>query len=77
MLPNHASDPESNFSILKADIMSAIRMHEIEDLASLTLWHSHPNGGVGPSRTDMQQKLPFFEHLVVTLTDTDAVFTWY
>jgi proteasome lid subunit RPN8/RPN11 len=77
LLTNRASDPGSNFEVLKRDIMSAISKHEIEDLASLTLWHSHPNGGVGPSRIDMQQRLPFFEHLVVTLTDADAVFTWY
>jgi proteasome lid subunit RPN8/RPN11 len=52
-------------------------MNEIEDLAELTLWHSHPNGGVGPSRIDMQQRLPHFEHLVVTLDSGRVLFTWY
>lgn len=78
MLPNHSEHPESNFVIRKEDILSAIRMHKLEgDLAGLTLWHSHPNGGVGPSRIDMQQRLPFLHHLVVTLIDADVVFTWY
>lgn len=76
-LTNHASEPGSNFEVTKEDILSAIRMHEVEDLTGLTLWHSHPNGGVGPSRIDMQQRLPFCDHLVVTLTETGVVFTWY
>jgi proteasome lid subunit RPN8/RPN11 len=76
-LPNRSSDPLSNFEIYKVDILSAITREEIEGSEGLTLWHSHPSGGVGPSGVDMRQKIPYFDHLVVTLTDTDAVFTWY
>ena len=76
-LPNHAEEPTKNFEIRKGDILSALRMNEIEDLADLTLWHSHPNGGVGPSRIDMQQKVPFLNHLVVTIQGGDVVYTWY
>lgn len=76
-LRNLSSDPESNFAISKEDVLSAIRKHEIDDVAGLTLWHSHPSGGVGPSRVDMQQRLPYFEHLVVTLHATNVEFTWY
>jgi proteasome lid subunit RPN8/RPN11 len=76
-LPNRSGDPESHFEVHKADILSTLRKHEIEDLGGLTLWHSHPRGGVGPSRIDMQQKLPFFNHLVVTITGTGPLFTWY
>lgn len=77
MLPNRASDPGKNFAVHKEDILSALRREEIEDVADLTLWHSHPNGGVGPSRVDIQQRLPFFNHLVVTLVPDDIVLTWY
>lgn len=78
LLPNHSVNPENSFEIRKHDILSVIRMNELEaDLVDLTLWHSHPNGGVGPSRIDMQQRLPFMQHLVVTLSDDDVVFTWY
>lgn len=77
LLTNRAEHPRNHFEVTKADILSAIRMHEIEDLSGLTLWHSHPNGGVGPSRIDMQQRLPFCDHLVVSLTETGVLFTWY
>lgn len=76
-LPNRAEQPENNFAVIREDILNAIRMHELEDLQDLTLWHSHPHGGVGPSRIDMQQRLPFLNHLVVTVTDTGVVYTWY
>lgn len=77
-LPNHAPERGANFRVYKEDILSCIRMNELEDdLVGLTLWHSHPNGGVGPSRIDMQQRLPFLQHLVVTLESSGAIFTWY
>lgn len=76
-LPNRAYEPENTFSVTKEDILSAIRGHEIEDLTNLTLWHSHPGGGVGPSKVDMQQKVPFLDHLVVTIVEDDIVLTWY
>lgn len=77
MLPNRASEPGNNFAISKADLLSAIRMNEIEDLAGLTLWHSHPRGGVGPSRIDMQQRIPMLNHLVVSVESLGVVYTWY
>lgn len=77
LLPNRSSEPGNSFEVSRSDILAAIRMHEIEDYSSLTLWHSHPNGGVGPSRIDMQQRLPFLNHLVVSLTESGVVFTWY
>lgn len=76
-LPNRAYEPENSFEVTKEDILSAIRGYEVEDLTDLTIWHSHPGGGVGPSKIDMQQKLPFLNHLVVTIVDDDIVLTWY
>jgi len=73
-LSNLASDPGINFEISRAELLEKLTGEELEEL---TLWHSHPSGGVGPSRTDMQQKIPFVHHLVVTIVDNDLVYTYY
>lgn len=73
-LTNHSSEPESNFEIRRDELISAL---EGKLAAGLTLWHSHPGGGVGPSRTDMQQRLPFIDHLVISVVDGDLVYTYY
>lgn len=38
------------------------------DWSHLTLWHSHPSGLVGPSRKDMQSKLPDLRYMVIAMT---------
>lgn len=43
----------------------------------VVLWHTHPGGGVGPSREDMRNKTPLKYHLVITQNDGDLVATWY
>lgn len=74
-LTNKAESPENSFSVDKLELL-----HWIEQLGSvdgLTLWHSHPGGGIGPSRTDMQQRIPFLHHLVISLVDDDVVYSFY
>lgn len=75
-LPNHHG-AESAFEIHKADLLSVIEENPHVVLTELTLWHSHPAGGVGPSRVDLQNKTPFKYHLVVSLIDGDITPTWY
>jgi len=74
-LPNHSDKPESNFVASRADMMQHLTP-EI-DLEEVALWHSHPGGGVGPSRTDMRSKTPFRHHLVVSIVNEDLVLSWY
>lgn len=74
-IPNHHIDPTSNFEAHREDILHAVE-NEV-DLLEVTFWHSHPAGGVGPSRTDMRQKTPMTNHLVVSLKDGEIVPTWY
>lgn len=45
------------------------------DWSHLTLWHSHPSGLVGPSRKDMQSKLPDLRYMVIAMTDDGPVVT--
>lgn len=74
-LTNQSSEPENNFEILRSELIEALGNET--SLVDLTLWHSHPNGGVGPSRTDMKQRIPHLTHLVVTIIDGDVVYTYY
>lgn len=74
-LTNRSSEPESNFEITKADLLEALSSES--NLTGLIFWHSHPGGGIGPSRTDMQQKIPHLQHLVVSVLEDDLVYTFY
>lgn len=80
-LPNRSTQQNNSFSIKPTDIVIALESEGITDVdfenAGLVLWHSHPSGGVGPSRTDMQNKVPHFHHLVVALVAEGAIPTFY
>jgi len=49
------------------------------DWELLTIWHTHPSGGVGPSRKDMQKRIPQMGNLVIALklNDRTGIPTWY
>lgn len=74
-LTNRSGEPENNFEITKVDLLEALSSES--NLTGLIFWHSHPGGGIGPSRTDMQQKIPHLQHLVVSIVDDDLVYTFY
>jgi len=75
-LENHSESPGNSFEIHKEEIINAIEDYGFDPMA-VVLWHSHPNGGVGPSTTDMRSKTPFNHHLVVTVDGGNLVYTWY
>jgi proteasome lid subunit RPN8/RPN11 len=73
-LPNHAG-LEGQFAIYRADI---VKLLENEfDSSDIVIWHSHPGGGIGPSRTDMKNKTLFPYHLVLALHQGDFIESWY
>lgn len=76
-LTNTHKHPESGFEISRDDIRAVVEQTGFNGLSEATIWHSHPSGGVGPSRVDLQNKSPFKYHLVVTLTDGGIILTWY
>lgn len=43
----------------------------------MVVWHTHPGGNIGPSRGDMQNRHPDLTYLVVTLTETGPVASWF
>ena len=78
---NRATEPKDNFLFTREDIVAAVKQSGCSDADLLegrvALWHSHPGGGVGPSRIDMRQKTPLPYHLVVAIVDGDIIPTWY
>lgn len=80
-MPNRSLRPQNSFEFRTGDLVMVLEdwFHSVgrEAWNDVTLWHTHPAGGVGPSRTDMQCKVPEIGHLVVALTDEGPVPTWY
>ena len=74
-LPNYASAPEHQFKVAKNDILNALG--DEENLDEVVFWHSHPMGGLGPSRLDMKHKTLFNHHLVLSVVENDIVPSWY
>lgn len=82
-LKNTADNPLEGFSILPGDILNAMGKNWwLEATKSMMdevyLWHSHPKGNIGPSRTDLQNKIKGLRFLVITLTEPKgAIITEY
>lgn len=74
-LVNRSDNPTSNFSVARDDLLELVR-NDPSPL-EVSLWHSHPAGGLGPSRIDLQNKTPLKSHLVVSLVDGAIVSSWY
>ena len=74
-LPNYASAPEHQFKVSRKDIVAALIDEEV--LSEVVFWHSHPMGGLGPSRLDMKHKTLFNHHLVISVVENDIVPSWY
>ena len=82
-LPNHSAEPEDSFELHGSDMMAALEQTlgtvTEEMLPGLTAWHTHPSGGVGPSRTDLRNKPAYLNSLVVTIFDDGRtpLATWF
>lgn len=80
-LANRSLTPNNEFELNTSDMQLALAdwVEETQGrwVWSVTLWHTHPQGNVGPSRFDLRNRLNGIAHLVVALTDTEAIPTWY
>lgn len=79
-LGNTSESPGDSFEVDLSELRLLFEALQI-DLGSAAqevfFWHSHPSGGVGPSRIDMQRRTPLEHHLVIALVEGDIVPTWY
>ncbi|MCA1806274.1 MAG: Mov34/MPN/PAD-1 family protein [Actinobacteria bacterium] len=79
-LPNRTLVP-NEFAIWSTDILEQLKpwlaSATPDQMCAMVIWHVHPGGGIGPSRTDLQSKVKGAFHLVVALTDDGPVPTYY
>lgn len=80
VLTNHSGHPENQFLFYVSELRQLtedykVPQNRIEE--DVVLWHTHPAGGVGPSREDMKNRTPLKHHLVLSYVDGDMVPTWY
>ena len=80
-LLNHAYDPSTAFAVKGKDIQDVFVAYKLpltrDTIRDSVLWHSHPGGNIGPSRTDMKNKLELMQHLVLSVIDGEIVASWY
>jgi proteasome lid subunit RPN8/RPN11 len=80
-VPNRSKHCHDSFEYTLYDLRAVLHdwanQATPEEMEQLTLWHTHPSGGVGPSRIDMRNRIQGTHHLVVTLTDEGPVPSWY
>lgn len=73
-LPNSSLEPRNSYIIDSAHIATAIHdflllepnAHQYER-GHFMVWHTHPNGQVGPSDLDMRTRIEGFRYLVVSI----------
>lgn len=70
-LTNIAEDRTNRFAISSDEIVDKLQewlaAATPADMATMVIWHTHPSGGVGPSRIDLQQRTTR-ANLVVAIT---------
>jgi proteasome lid subunit RPN8/RPN11 len=86
-VPNRSRKPHDSFEMKGSDIFLALQGVYGEDLSmdqvdrmipDIAVWHTHPHGGVGPSKADMDNKPDRFKSLVVTLREGEPpLATWF
>jgi proteasome lid subunit RPN8/RPN11 len=77
---NNAPDPTTGMHFSKVEIVdSCLRyVKSDDDWADLTIWHTHPGGGIGPSRSDMRHRIPEMGNLIIALLgDGVGIPNWY
>jgi proteasome lid subunit RPN8/RPN11 len=82
-LPNRSKTPHDEIVMTGEDIMLELEMifGDYDQLPegfaeSLTFWHTHPGGNLGPSVYDLQHKPKLGKSLVITLGDPPKA-TWF
>ena len=81
-VPNVSPEPRRHYQLEAAGLVNAMREYTervgvpLEQLQRehFIIWHTHPNGEVGPSKVDMRQKVAGFRYLVVTLQGVASQF---
>lgn len=80
-IPNRSLNAEIEYVMTPEDVRMAIedwaRAATSEERNAVSVWHTHPGGGIGPSKLDMARKLRGGTYLVVALTPEGPVPVWF
>jgi proteasome lid subunit RPN8/RPN11 len=80
-MPNRSKTPHNTFEIHSSDIVITLQewVDEVTEAewSNIVLWHTHPDGQVGPSTADLENKIEQCGNLVVALTEDGPVPTWF
>ena len=80
-IPNRSHHPHDNYIMstndIRMELYNWLRHADVAELGTLSIWHTHPRGNIGPSRGDMQHREPNIAYLVVALTPNGPVPTWF
>jgi len=80
-LPNRSALPHDNYTFTVEDLSLELKPWfqsvDRERWNDPVIWHTHPKGNIGPSKADMQFKIPELSYLVVALTPEGPVPTWF
>lgn len=79
-LPNSSTSPTTSYIIAGEDLVSALNeyiarvdVHPADiSTDAIIVWHTHPSGNIGPSKGDMDTKVPGFRYVVITLPGGEA-----
>jgi proteasome lid subunit RPN8/RPN11 len=70
-LVNRSESPENSYLIDGETLRTISADPEVWD--DCIIWHTHPSGNVGPSRRDLEYRIPGIKYLVVALPRGEAV----
>jgi proteasome lid subunit RPN8/RPN11 len=72
-LANEATDPTGGYRISAESLAEVVESEEVwED--SVTIWHTHPGGLVGPSEGDLRNMMEGCRYMVVTLPSLEVAY---
>lgn len=76
-MPNRSKRMHDSFEMHGTDLEISLTDYP-GNFAEILIWHTHPNGGMGPSTADLQHRHTQVGNLVVTLLeDGTAKATFY
>jgi proteasome lid subunit RPN8/RPN11 len=82
-LPNRSKNGHDSYEIWPADVRVAIenwaKSVDEDQRNRIAIWHTHPQGNVGPSRGDLHNRIEGATYLVVALDITTGLGTpsWF
>lgn len=81
-MPNRSKTPANEFKMTSEDILLTLEEWATNNpeaiWENITIWHTHPSGKDGPSKTDLNNRIVHCGNLVVALHDEGhGTATWF